>query len=219
MSSRSTLTAAAEDRKAKLAHLRNLKRKQPSTSNNEDTLPDAPQEDIIRQRSASPSNGTTKYFSGRNYDAETRGPKLGFDTAPAADEETIEKRAAVISAEAKAQAELEEKNDTPLDLFKLQPKKPNWDLKRELNKKLEILNQRTDNAIARLVRERIEVQKREKIEAAKKSGNFKTDRAQDGDEEAEEVGMEGQAFVEAMHLREKEEEEEARREREDDEAV
>lgn len=39
--------------------------------------------------------------------------------------------------------------------FKLQPKKPNWDLKRELDKKMDVLNARTDNAIARLVRDRI----------------------------------------------------------------
>jgi coiled-coil domain-containing protein 12 len=69
----------------------------------------------------------------------------------------------------------------------------------------------TENAIARLVRERIEGAKRAQMEKARGGG---TNVGADG--EGEEVGMEGATLVEAMHVREREEEEERGREREDD---
>ena len=45
--------------------------------------------------------------------------------------------------------------DNQLDLFNLQPKKPNWDLKRDLKLKLDRLQPRMDAAVAQLLRERI----------------------------------------------------------------
>ena len=112
--------------------------------------------------------------------------------------------------EIRRKAAEEEQDDKGVDLFKLQPKKPNWDLKRDLDKKLEILNVRTENAIARMVRER--------IEGAQKAARAKSGKggvtASEGGEEA---GIEGVALVEGVKLREKEEEEEERREREDEE--
>ena len=89
-----------------------------------------------------------------------------------------------------------------MDLFKLQPKKPNWDLKRDLQEKMRTLDVQTENAIARLVRERVEGQK--KARQAKQAGD------------GEEVGMEGSELVEAMHLKEREEEEERKRDEEED---
>jgi coiled-coil domain-containing protein 12 len=68
------------------------------------------------------------------------------------------------------------------------------------------LERETENAIARLVRERVEAQKNEKLKIA-------------GNGEGEEVGMEGGELVEAMHQREAEEEKERRRDEEDDAAV
>lgn len=68
------------------------------------------------------------------------------------------------------------------------------------------LERETENAIARLVRERVEAQKNEKLKIA-------------GNGEGEEVGMEGGELVEAMHQREAEEERERRRDEEDDAAV
>ena len=91
----------------------------------------------------------------------------------------------------------------------LQPKKPNWDLKRDLDRKLEILNVRTDNAIAKLVRERIAKQQ----EAARAKMNGSTD----GDVEA--AGIEGTTLVEATNVREQEDKEDARREREEEDAL
>lgn len=109
-----------------------------------------------------------------------------------------ETAAATEAQEAKGRAE-----GKGIDLFDLAPKKPNWDLKRDLARKMEVLGQRTDNAIARLVRERVEGQKRkESLEEG------------EGEGEGEKVGMEGVDLVEGVHVREREEEEDERRERE-----
>ncbi|KAI4151792.1 MAG: hypothetical protein LQ340_003300, partial [Diploschistes diacapsis] len=150
-SSHTTLDAAATERKARLAKLRSLKRKQPS----EDDHGHHPTSPTISQPQEEPSAAsktptTSAYLSGRNYDPSTRGPKLGFESAPSADLETLEIRAKEIAETTKAVADAEEKEDRPIDLFKLRPKKPNWDLKRDVAKKMEVLNVQTDNAIARM---------------------------------------------------------------------
>ena len=200
-STHTSLDAAAIERKARLAKLKSLKRKQPE--------PDADtQSGSVPEEEEAPSV-TTSYLSGRNYDPSTRGPKLGFENAPSEDQETLEIRAKEISDAAKKEAEEEEKAEKPIDLFKLQPKKPNWDLKRDVQRKLEILNVQTDNAIARLVRERIEAQRKKQAEAVNGGGS--------GDGEA--VGMQGEELVEGVHVREREEEEDGRREREEDDML
>ena len=195
----SSLDAAAIDRKSRLAHLKSLKRKQPDSDSERYHSETNGVPKNHEQHDDKPASVAKQYTSGRNYDAETRGPKLGFENAPNEDQETLEDQAARLAVEAKRQADEEEKDEKPIDLFKLQPKKPNWDLKRDLAKKMEILNVRTDNAIARLVRER--------IEAAKKKGM-----SSDG----EGAGIKGEELVEGVHVREREEEEELRREREED---
>ena len=193
-SNHASLDAAATERKARLAKLKSLKRKQPDNDEQENGEAAA-----LHAGPPSPPKITDKYLSGRNYDPETRGPKLGFESAPDEDQETLEDRAAQIAEETRQRAEKEEKDEKPIDLFKLQPKKPNWDLKRDLASKVERLNVQTENAIARLVRQRIEAQK-------KKDG---------GDD----VGMKGEELLEGVHVREREEAEKERREREDDDMV
>lgn len=42
-----------------------------------------------------------------------------------------------------------------LDITNLAPRKPDWDLKRDVAKKLEKLERRTQRAIAELIRERL----------------------------------------------------------------
>jgi coiled-coil domain-containing protein 12 len=160
MSSQTTLQAATQDRKARLAQLKSLKRKQPEPSTENDASFETP----TAEQPTEEVDVTRTYLSGRNYDPETRGPKLGFEATPIEGKETLETRAAALAEETRQAAEEEEKTDAPLDLFKLQPKKPNWDLKRELKEKMQILDVRTDNAIAKLVRERLEGQK--KVEGA-----------------------------------------------------
>lgn len=199
-SSHASLEAAATERKSRLAKLKSLKRKLPDTYDHSEGPANADAENTIAL--SSESLVTTKYLSGRNYDAETHGPKLGFEAPPTENQETLEERAAQIAEETTLQAEREEKEDKPIDLFKLQPKKPNWDLKRDLARKMEILTARTENAIARLVRERIESANR-KVEALVDEG---------------ETAMQGVELVEGVHAREREEQEAERREREDDES-
>ena len=194
-SAHTSLDAAATERKARLAKLKSLKRKQPA----EDAEADSAVQDDA-------PTATTAYLSGRNYDPSTRGPKLGFETAPSENQETLEIRAKEISETTQKLAEEEEKTEKPIDLFKLQPKKPNWDLKRDFQRKLERLNVQTDNAIARMVRERVEAQRKKQVEAVNGSGSG----------EGELVGLQGEELVEGVHVREREEAEEERREREEE---
>lgn len=207
MSSHEHLSAASNDRKARLAQLKSLKRKQAPSDDTHDTSISDSTALTTTQEEDAPSVVTT-YLSGRNFDPSTRNVKLGFDNTPVADPtNTLEYKAQQLALQTKAEQE-KEKGDAPLDLFKLQPKKPNWDLKRDLNEKMRTggLERETENAIARLVRERVEAQKNEKLKIA-------------GNGEGEEVGMEGGELVEAMNQREAEEERERRRDEEDDAAV
>lgn len=207
----SSLSAAADDRKARLAKLKNLKRKQPA---DEIVAPESEREVSAPATDAETieSDVARIHLSGRNYDPEARGPKLGFEAPPTQDLEkpTLEEQAADIEAEVKQKAAEEAQDDKGIDLFKLQPKKPNWDLKRDLEKKLEILNVRTDNAIARLVRERISNAQKAAIQS-KQPGGSNTDEGT--------AGVDGVALVEGLRVREREEEEDERREKEDDEEL
>ncbi|KAL8909760.1 MAG: hypothetical protein Q9207_000070 [Kuettlingeria erythrocarpa] len=199
-SSYASLDAAATERKARLAKFKSLKRKQPDNAVDELIEAASTAGPSYDHRSPSPPPAATTFLSGRNYDPTTRGPKLGFESAPTENMETLEDRAEQIAQETKAQEVKEEKEDKPIDLFKLQPKKPNWDLKRDLARRMDVLNVLTDNAIARLVRER--------IEGAKKKTS-----QQSGQEDESKLGMKGEALVEGVHLREREEDD-RRRDRE-----
>jgi len=198
----SSLSAAADERKSRLARLKSLKRKQPSD--------EAPARASFESSPKAPSPPAAArdddvariHLSGRNYDVETKGPKLGFEAPPIPDQPTLEEKAAEVEAEVRLRAAQDAQDDAGIDLFKLQPKKPNWDLKRDLDQKLEILNARTDNAIAKLIRQRI-------ANAEKGQGKALAS----GDET---VGMDGNTLVEGLRQREQEEQDEERREREMD---
>lgn len=197
-STHASLDAAATDRKARLAKLASLKRKQPSTD------PSDEQSSLNGNVDEISSDVAATYISGRNYDPEARGPKLGFEQAPTDGQITLEAQAAEIAQAAAEAAKEDEEAERPIDLFKLQPKKPNWDLKRDLNEKMKILDVRTENAIARLVRQRIE-----------NAQKVAKDKGLTGKEsEGEEFGIEGGTLVEGVHVREREEAEDERRERE-----
>ncbi|KAL8859557.1 MAG: hypothetical protein Q9178_003956 [Gyalolechia marmorata] len=195
-STHASLDVAATERKARLAKLKSLKRKQPDTSAEDSTESTSGTTNDLGTSDARSSSTriTSTYLSGRNYDPTTRGPKLGFETAPTENTETLEDRADRIERETREQEAKEEQEDKPIDLFKLQPKKPNWDLKRDVARKMEVLNRRTDNAIARLVRER--------IEGAKKKSTLQSEK-----DDGQELGMEGEELVEGVRLREREEDE------------
>lgn len=202
-STHASLDAAATDRKARLAKLASLKRKQPSAEPSDEQPPSA--NGKVDEIS---SDVAATYISGRNYDPETRGPKLGFEQAPTEGQITLEAQAAEIAQATAEAAKEDEEDDKPIDLFKLQPKKPNWDLKRDLNEKMKILDVRTENAIARLVRQRIENAQK----AAKEKG------LTGKEAEGEEV-VDGGMLVEGVHVREREEAEDERREKEYEEEL
>lgn len=215
--SRTTLSAAADDRKARLAKLKSLKRKQPDEDEGAavppETLLEAKQQRQQQDGPGSPpQEGVARmHLSGRNYDPETRGAKLGFDAPPTLgpDKQTLEEQAAELEAQARARAAEEQATaDKGIDLFTLQPKQPNWDLKRELTRKLDVLGVRTDNAVARLVRERLAAKKAAAIERGEPAAAL--DGGADG-------GMlDGPSLEMGVRLREQEEEQEERREREAD---
>lgn len=203
----SSLQSSIIDRKAKLAALKNrsLKRKASESENTDPTESqptDKPvtQQDELQAEESRPD--TSVYLSGRNYDAQTRGPKLGFENNPSDSTSTLEARANALALAAKEvedekqQAEAESSTNgtvAGVDLFQLRPKKANWDLKRELAERMRVLDVRTENAIARLVRERIKGQQKGKGGGA---------------------GLEGPDLAEAVKVREMQEEEDERRERE-----
>ncbi|KAK4144184.1 cwf18 pre-mRNA splicing factor-domain-containing protein [Dichotomopilus funicola] len=258
MSSHATLSAASDDRKARLAKLKSLKRKQPTEPEADDrddtdpatettttttTIQDTTNQPLSQQNAPAPTPPTQDvarlHLSGRNYDAETKGPKLGFEAPPTLNlaRPTLEQQAQELEEESRRQRAADEGGDdtgtgtgsgtaaaAAIDLFKLQPKKPNWDLKRELNARMEVLNVRTENAIAALVRERL-AEKKAVAEGAGAGGSSSAAAAassssssrrldgQDGDAGADGM-LDGTAIVEGARLREREEEEENRRERE-----
>ncbi|XP_065523052.1 coiled-coil domain-containing protein 12-like [Lathamus discolor] len=103
----------------------------------------------------------------RNYDPE---------------DEELKKRkmppAKPASVEDKVKDQLEAAKSEPIidevDLANLAPRKPDWDLKRDVAKKLEKLEKRTQRAIAELIRERLKGQEEELASAvgsAKQEGS------------------------------------------------
>lgn len=152
-----SLDAAAASRKERLAQLKSLKRKATSQSSTEEASTEIPV--VISPPKSDGLKDVSHLLSGRNYDIEDRAPKMGFVSAPTVGQETVEVIAAKIAEETRKRRTETEKEDKPIDLFNLQPKKPNWDLKRDVDKKMERLNQRTDIAIAKLIKARIEEQK------------------------------------------------------------
>lgn len=190
-----SLDAAAAQRKERLAQLKSLKRKQDEAADRNDS--EDAGESTVSEVSA--SIGKVK-LSGRNYDVEAGVPKTGFLEPPSAKQETVEDRAARLAEEAKKQAEEAEKQSAQIDLFSLQPKKPNWDLKRDVEKKMERLDARTEIAIAKIVRERIKAAKAK----AESDGNK-------GEMEA--AGIEGNL---ADLVKEREKENDAERDAEDE---
>jgi coiled-coil domain-containing protein 12 len=221
MSSHATLSAASDDRKARLAKLKSLKRKQPTEPDADtDTNADAAQDQAAETETTNnpPTTDIARlHLSGRNYDFTTKGPKLGFEAPPTLElsQPTLEQQAQDLEDESRRQAAVDAQQaaDRGIDLFKLQPKKPNWDLKRELNLRMEGLHVRTENAIARMVRERLAEKKGAAADAGV-AGAARGGRQGGEDAEGGEGMLDGAELVEGMRLREREEEEENRRERE-----
>jgi len=105
----------------------------------------------LRDRKAGHS-GTIGILSLRNFDPDTRTLRKHDPTANS-QEDTIEKNVqglaqmVLVADEARQAAEL--------DLLNIAPKRANWDLKRDLEKKLQPLERKTKESIYTLVRQRL----------------------------------------------------------------
>ncbi|KAK1227607.1 hypothetical protein PQX77_009382 [Marasmius sp. AFHP31] len=129
-----SLADAADARKARLLALK--KRKEGRTDDDDEPI-----------------------MKSRNFDPEARTLKKHTQSVDVEMEDTIEKNVEGIAEQ--IIAEDEEKRQEELDIFNIAPKRPNWDLKRETDKKLEKLERRTQEAIHTLIRQRLATQKGE----------------------------------------------------------
>ncbi|KAF8334221.1 uncharacterized protein EI90DRAFT_3145106 [Cantharellus anzutake] len=131
-----SLAEASEARKVRLIALRNRKLGQGELSEGGE-------------------GNRTFIFKQRNYDPETR--TLRKHGATDEEKDTVEK--AVEGLAEKIAAEDEERRAQELDLFNIAPKRPNWDLKRDMEKKLGKLERKTQECIHALIRQRLLTQK------------------------------------------------------------
>ncbi|KAG2077922.1 mRNA splicing factor [Suillus decipiens] len=101
------------------------------------------------------SNGDSVLLS-RNYDPETRTLKK-HSKNDVLTTDTVEK--AIEGVAERIIAEDERQRAQELDVFNIAPKRPNWDLKREMEKKLAKLERKTQEAVHTLIRQRLASQK------------------------------------------------------------
>ncbi|XP_034487732.1 coiled-coil domain-containing protein 12 [Drosophila innubila] len=72
-----------------------------------------------------------------------------------------------------------------IDITNLAPRKPDWDLKRDVSKKLERLERRTQKAIAELIRERLKMNQFEDISQAVNVGTAHVHNGKNADDDYE----------------------------------
>ncbi|KAI0283075.1 cwf18 pre-mRNA splicing factor-domain-containing protein [Russula aff. rugulosa BPL654] len=130
-----SLAAASEARKARLLALRKKRA-------GEDT------EDIS-------AIAEEPILASRNFDPETR--TLRKHQANVELEDTLEHNVKGLAKRIIAEDEAKRAQD--LDLLNIAPKRPNWDLKREMEKKVAKLERHTQQAIHTLIRQRLAAQK------------------------------------------------------------
>ncbi len=130
-----SLESQSQQRKERLARLKNLKRKDGGSESEE-------------------PNGGLSLLPGRNFDVTSRDAKFGYNENPSENMETVEKEALKLMEREREQREADALK-VDLDLDSIQPKRVNWDLKRDAEDKLAILKKRTDVAISKLVRQRL----------------------------------------------------------------
>ncbi|KAH7889581.1 cwf18 pre-mRNA splicing factor-domain-containing protein [Phlebopus sp. FC_14] len=127
-----SLQEASEARKARLISLRKRK-----------------------EDGAAKTNGDFELLN-RNFDPERRTLRHHSQNGTLT-QDTVEKD--VEGMAEKIIAEDEHQRAQELDVFNIAPKRPNWDLKREMDKKLAKLERRTQEAIHTLIRQRLAAQK------------------------------------------------------------
>lgn len=148
-----SLAAASEERKARLLALRRKRAGEEVEGIDEDA--DQP------------------ILANRNFDPQTR--TLRKHKTAVESEDTIEHNVKGLAEQIIAQDEAQRAQD--LDLLNIAPKRPNWDLKREMEKKLARLERQTQQAIHTLIRQRLAAQKGQSddlagaMQAAANAGN------------------------------------------------
>ncbi|XP_063003657.1 coiled-coil domain-containing protein 12 [Elgaria multicarinata webbii] len=111
----------------------------------------APEVKQFRSDNAEEETGKHKELKLRNYAPED--DELKGRVVPQAKPTSVEDKVKDQLEAAKPEPIIEE-----VDLANLAPRKPDWDLKRDVAKKLEKLEKRTQRAIAELIRERLKGQ-------------------------------------------------------------
>ncbi|KAJ8079124.1 hypothetical protein AAF712_006501 [Marasmius tenuissimus] len=113
----------------------------------------------LKKRKEGQADDNEPVLKSRNFDPDTRTLKKHTQSADVDMEDTVEKNVEGIAEQ--IIAEDEQKRQEELDIFNIAPKRPNWDLKRETDKKLAKLERRTQEAIHTLIRQRLAAQKGE----------------------------------------------------------
>lgn len=138
-----SLEAQAADRKARLAALRNKNKVNPSSNTTTSTTQDV-----------SPKEHTS--LISRNFDPESRSQVRGVSAPPTTldeNSETVEAVSQAIQDKILAQFREEATIQTTSNVIK--PKKITWDLERDLQNDMELLDEKTDEVIKALVKDRI----------------------------------------------------------------
>ncbi|KAJ3810844.1 cwf18 pre-mRNA splicing factor-domain-containing protein [Lentinula lateritia] len=115
-------------------------------------------QELKQRKEARYVDATCGIIKNRNFDPESRTLKK-HTASEDVEMDTVEK-----NIDGLAQlviAEDEEKRAEELNVFNIAPKRPNWDLKRETDKKLAKLERKTQEAIHTLIRRRLAAQKGE----------------------------------------------------------
>ncbi|EIM89824.1 mRNA splicing factor [Stereum hirsutum FP-91666 SS1] len=126
-----SLAEVSDARKARLAALRRKRAGQPAEEEG------APEEPVLNTRNFDPETRTLRKRTQQDVELE----------------DTIEKNVEGLAE--RIIAEDEERRAQDLDLFNIAPKRPNWDLKRDMEKKLAKLERQTQQAIHTLIRQRL----------------------------------------------------------------
>lgn len=142
----STLEDQAAERKARLAALRN-KRKQPEDVSTE----------VINKK---PTIEKTEFeLKSRNFNLETREEIKGFEKPPTTldeNSETVEALTQKIQDDILSKFEkLANEINNEININKIKPKSIGWDMKRDIQEDLDLLEDKTDIVIKNIVKEKI----------------------------------------------------------------
>ncbi|WVW80979.1 hypothetical protein I302_102970 [Kwoniella bestiolae CBS 10118] len=136
-------------------------------------------------------NGESSHFAfkQRNYDPETRTLRKRGKDEENDNDDTVEKNVEGLAEQ--IIKEDEEKRKEELDLFNIQPKRANWDLKRDMTNRMSKLDRKTNEAIATIFRQRLQSMKKNQkgeveVDLLASMNAQEHERDDDGNEESDE---------------------------------